>query len=94
MTELSPQAQAVLDVFWEGLHCGDDWRREFEKRVAAVLRAAADQVVPEEPHPGESQFWDDEAKQEWQNNQHFRKQLIAIAAELEAEGPMDDELDG
>ena len=39
--QLSPAAQAVLDVFWEGLHCGDDWKREFENRVAAALRSLA-----------------------------------------------------
>jgi len=40
-------------------------------------------VVPDESHPEESQFWDDEAEQEWQNNRHVRRQLLAIAAELE-----------
>ena len=72
---LSPATQAVLDAI-DGIGC-PQWIAE------ATLRAVADQVVPEEPHPGESQFWDDEAKQEWQNNQHFRSQILAIAAELE-----------
>jgi|LakMenE18May11ns_1017448.scaffolds.fasta_scaffold6525242_1 hypothetical protein len=81
MTELSPQAQAVLDAYrsiWldEPLECDVEC-------LAAALLAAADQVVPDESHPGESQFWDDEAEQEWQNNRHVRLQFLAIAAELE-----------
>jgi hypothetical protein len=52
-------------------------------RAAAALRAAADQVVPDESHPEESQFWDDEAEQEWQNNRHVRLQFLTIATELE-----------
>ena len=75
MTNLSSQAQAVLDAYETSYT---------ESGLVAALKAAADQVAPEEPYPGESQFWDDEAKQEWQNNQHFRKQLLAIATELEA----------
>ena len=77
---LSP-ASAAVDFAVYG-PSPDATRRQI---AAAALRAAADQVVPEEPHPGESQFWDDEAKQEWQNNQHFRNHLLAIAAELEAQ---------
>ena len=37
-TDLSPAAQAVLDAFWNGLDCGDDWDKA---NLAAVLRAAA-----------------------------------------------------
>jgi hypothetical protein len=80
MTELSPEAQSVLDSYW-----GDEGYFEAEElpsRLAAALRAAADQIAPDEPHPGESQFWDDEADREWQNNQHFCKKLLAIADEL------------
>jgi hypothetical protein len=51
--------------------------------IAAALRAAADQVVPDEPHPELSQFWDNEADQEWQQQQHFRAEILAIATELE-----------
>lgn len=73
MTKLSPQAQAVLDAYENGYT---------ESGLVAALRAVADWVVPEEPHPEEFVFWDDEANREWQNNQHFRKQLLAIATEL------------
>ena len=82
MTNLSPAAQAVLDAF-----AADDygvWLESDPDRLAAALQAAADQVVPDEPHPDLSQFWDNEANREWQNNQHFRNQLLAIATELEA----------
>jgi hypothetical protein len=78
MTDLSPAAQAVIDAYINAA-CGKP-RRTW---VAAALRAAADQVVPDESHPKESQFWDDEAEQEWQNNRHVRLQLLAIADELE-----------
>ena len=37
MTDLSPAAQAVLDAFWNGLDCGDDWDKA---NIAAALRAA------------------------------------------------------
>jgi hypothetical protein len=43
MTDPSPAADAVLDAFWNGLDCGDDWDKA---NLAAALRAAADQVVP------------------------------------------------
>jgi hypothetical protein len=89
MTELlSPAAKAVFSA-WQGAsdgHYSDgEWiPHPFDALLAAVLRAAADQVVPVESHPKESQFWDDEAEQEWQNNRHVRLQFLAIAAELEA----------
>lgn len=47
MTDLSPAAQAVLDAFWEGLNCGDDWGQE---NLAAALRAAADNAPVPHPH--------------------------------------------
>ena len=84
MTDLSPAADAVLDAYMANCGWLDGPMAKDYRCTAAVLRAAADQVVPDEPNPGESQFWDDEADQEWQNNQHFRNQLLAIAAELEA----------
>ena len=76
MTDLSPAAQAMLDAFWNGLDCGDDWGNA---NLAATLRAAADQVVPEESLYGGDQRWmfERDARQE------SRKKLLAIAAELE-----------
>ena len=63
MTDLSPAALAVrLAAIYAG--------PELEGRIAAALRAAADQVVPEEsPRVLDRQI---------------RFQLLAIAAELEA----------
>ena len=79
MNKLSPQAQAVLDAVRDNYE--PYW--DMQDLIAAALRAVADRMVPNEPHPGESQFWDDEANKEWQSNQHFRQQLLAIADELE-----------
>ena len=84
--QLSPAAQAVKNAVL-ALYADENvhqfgWQLD-APTVAASLRAAADQIAPDEPHPGESQFWDDEADWEWQNNQHFRKKLLAIANELE-----------
>ena len=42
MSELSPSAQAVFDAYLNA-PCG----KSRQSRVAAALRAAADQVVPE-----------------------------------------------
>jgi hypothetical protein len=83
MTDLSPAAQAVLDALHTNNSTGPErfWARA---NAAAAIRAATDQVVLDEKHPGPSQFWDHEANQEWQTNQAFRRKLLAIAAELEA----------
>ena len=75
MTNLSPAAQAVLDAFnADGL--------------AAVLRAAADQVVPKGPKPSANSDyhlmnWTKSLDQYYQRQQ-TREELLAIATELEA----------
>lgn len=63
MTDLSPAAQAVLDAVVS--------HPEFatRKRTAAALRAAADQIEPEDGIPSEVQ--------------HVLDKLCAIADELE-----------
>jgi hypothetical protein len=67
MTELSPAAQTVLDAYYcEKPLVGS-------KRVAAALRAAADQVVPQALC-----VYNPESIS-------IRSQLLAIAAELEAQ---------
>lgn len=92
MTELSPQAQAVLDAFTEdnSLH---DWKHNHYniEALAAALRAAADQVVPVEisfhrgMRPGGTgSIAPDEFKQD--QRQDTRRKLFAIAAELEGKG--------
>jgi hypothetical protein len=78
MTKLSPAAQ---QVFWEFNRAAsgkpDDWH--YLPAIAAALRAAADQVVPEEPLYGGDQRW----MFERDARQASRKKLRAIAAELE-----------
>ena len=66
MSNLSPAAQAVLDAYW------DDAPLESGARygLAAALRAAADQVVPE-------------ATGFSYTKQDIRAALLAIADELE-----------
>ena len=73
MTNLSPAAQAVLDA----TDYPEDWATRI--RVAAALRAAADQVVPE-PVPSD-QRWNDVMAQRCV----IRFELLAIAAELEGQ---------
>jgi hypothetical protein len=78
MTELSPQAQAVLDAYINA-PCGKSrgvW-------VAAALRAAADQVVPEE-ESCEGGFSDSLEHQCRASERRLaRAELLALAAELE-----------
>jgi hypothetical protein len=78
MTNLSPAAQAVLDAF----------NAEWPDGLAAALRAAADQVVPNGPKPSANSDyhlnnWTKSMDQYYQRQQ-TREELLAIAAELEA----------
>ena len=70
---LSPAAQAVYNAVLEICPAPAD------EIAAAALRAAADQVVPEEPLYGGDQRW----MYERDTRQASRKKLLAIAAELE-----------
>ena len=82
MTDLSPAAQAVLDAANNELdHAPWDVSYLAKPAVAAALRAAADQVVPEEPLYGGDQRW----MFERDARQASRKKLLAIATELEAQ---------
>ncbi len=78
MTDLSPQAQAVLDAFTgndtiHGLHL-------MTPRLAAALRAAAGQVLPEQDIPDTEEWIGQSA---WiQANLCARYKLLAIAAKL------------
>lgn len=76
MTELSPQAQAVLEAFLSSPEDAD-----VEGGLAAALRVVADQVLPEEPLYGGDLRW------MWERDarQACRKKLLAIADELEAQ---------
>ena len=79
MTELSPAAQSVLDAAMQ--HSGPAFEPVACKMVASALRAAADQVVPEESLYGGDQRW------EWERDarQSSRKKMLAIADELEGQ---------
>jgi hypothetical protein len=81
MTELSSQAQAVLDAAYKRMD--DNPHNEVEATLAAALRAAADQVVPTEMDlppiaPDLGHFRQHERRL-------TRQRLLAIAAELEAQ---------
>jgi len=75
MTDLSPAAQAVLDAVINVAESPDA-----EAIAAAALRAAADQVVPQRRKPTDPDNWEEAT---WTAQQNTRKELFAIAAELE-----------
>jgi hypothetical protein len=72
MTDLSPAAAAVL-------RAAGDSEPGIYATIAAALRAAADQVVPEEPLNGGDQRW----MFERDARQASRRKLLTIADELE-----------
>lgn len=82
MTELSPAAQAVLDAYRAA---------DIDDAVtaAAVLRAAADQVVPWQPEPTEDSVGPTiDYGYAWalfSKANDIRQELIALADELEAQ---------
>jgi hypothetical protein len=78
MANLSPAARAVLyDARNRWLAAEDDIAAQV---AAAALRAAAEQVVPEQVNPvGDAH--DDARRDQWMR---IRRKLLAIAAELEA----------
>jgi hypothetical protein len=84
MTDLSPAAQAVLDAAsnrW--LDVDDDIPAQV---AAAALRAAADQVVPDQQEPASSPHMGNFiTNAHWRQCQAIRTQLLAIADELEAQ---------
>jgi hypothetical protein len=75
MTDLSPAALAVWEAFNQdepGVFV------DYGDCLAAALRAAADQVVPDEPEP---RWW--EPVRPCFNRQRIRRRFLAIATELE-----------
>jgi hypothetical protein len=83
MTDLSPAAQAVLDAAMQYEINPECYSREI---AAAALRAAADEVVPEDYNPPRTAFCPEagafvDGKE--CRNEDVRYQLLAIAAELE-----------
>ena len=87
MTEpipLSPAPKTVLRAAINEL----DYVPERHVRwcIAAALRAAADQVVPEHFTSDQSDIFDDFDMGAEHRNQEIRDELLAIAAELEGAG--------
>ena len=80
MTDLSPAAQAVFNAAWTCPIVLGDHPVTRSRQIAAALRAAADQVVPQEAEP----LWWQPVRPSF-NRQRLRRQLLAIAAELEAQ---------
>lgn len=87
MSNLSPQAQ---EVFWAFNRAAsgtpDDWH--YLPAIAAAVRAVADQVAPEDYQYSIDINSDEDGG--WVNglesrNQEIRDELLAIAAELEAQ---------
>ena len=76
MADLSPAAQAIDDAAHQAWVTRDDPR----SIAAAALRAAVDQVVPEEYAPLLMRGPDLERLAQ---RQHSRAQLLAIATELD-----------
>ena len=76
MTELSPAAQAVLAATHKA------WVTDYDVHAvaAAVIRAAADQVVPREPAPDVAAL---ERFERWDTRRWVRLQFFTIATELE-----------
>ena len=76
---LSPSAQAVLDAFLDtpGEVPMPMW--DYGRDLAAALRAAADQVVPEQGCPIYG------LTQRENERQQVRSQFLAIAAELKSQ---------
>jgi len=71
MPELSSAANAILDVYMDNCGWLDGPMQRDYQCVAAVLRAAADQVVP--------------ANVDYFKSLNIRRNLLAIADELEAQ---------
>jgi hypothetical protein len=80
MTELSPQAQAVLDAARSAYWSAEQEAPNDEQMIAAAaVKAAADQVVPEETWLGT----EEPCYAYYRQRCNTRRDLLAIAAELE-----------
>ena len=86
MAELSPAAQAVLDAYEEALSDFENYGPHYTAAgIAAALRAAADQVVPELDEPDWGACNEMHCDIElYTDHQRKRAAILAIVAELEA----------
>jgi len=91
-TPLSPAARAIRNAFLKDAD-EDAILRLFQGHLADALRAAADQVVPDEPdymrHAVPSTDW-------WDKHDQVRFELLELAAELGSTPitPLEENLDG
>ena len=89
MTNLSPAAQAVLDAYNAGFH--HPVAVHHKPRIATALRAAADQVVPDDitwASPKEqTRHYPSAAEKAGEQGMAgvVRRRLLLIAAELEGQ---------
>jgi len=81
MSELSPQAQAILDAYNAGF--ARPVAVHHKPRIAAALRAAADQVTPKEWPTIED--YNEYEQGVAAAHIKYRNQILAIADELEAQ---------
>lgn len=81
MTDLSPAADAVLDAYMNNCGWLDGPLEKDYRCAAAVVRAAADRVVPKTPTLS---YPEDYELGVWVANDDTRTEFLAIAAELEA----------
>ena len=82
MTDLSPAANAVLDAYMDNCGWLDGPLQRDYQCVAAVLRAAVEQVMPEEP---EHAYAEDYELGAFDARLDARNHFLFIAAELEAQ---------
>jgi hypothetical protein len=83
MPDFSPAAQAIVNA---AVEAGGGYGRAtptLHARLAAALRAAADQVVPEEPDLSPEEASDLVIWGKWRQRTKTRDRFLAIIAELE-----------
>ena len=81
MTPLSPAAQAIWDA-WNDAYEAQGPLEDMGQPIAAALRAAADQVVPQTPT---SKYQEDYESGAREAKHDARTEFLAIAAELEGQ---------
>jgi len=79
MSELSPASTAVLNAYIDNCGWLDGPLQKYYQCAAAVLRAAADEVVP----LGYEDVWTDGKMLQYEKHDPIRERLLAIATELE-----------
>ncbi len=79
MSELSPAATAVLNAYIDNCGWLDGPLEKDYRCSAAVLRAAADEVVP----LSYEDVWTDGKVLQYEKRDPVRERLLAIATELE-----------